>query len=228
AAPVGAAAFREALRGGLGVAPVALHVLRAANPDLADLAVGQIAATLRVDDPQLGVAPRLTRGAQQLCARATRVVIALHERHHAARGLGEPVGLHEPAAERLHRTHEHLLADRRGAVDDRALEKSVCSTPGAASRIWSTAGTNSALVTPCSAISFRISAGFTSRVMMFVAPLHSPTRPQPLPAMWNSGIATRFTLAPSNDHVFDPTSIAERKLRWVSSTPFGSPVVPEV
>src|SRR5439155_8449678 len=89
AAPVGAAAFREALRGGLGVAPVALHVLRAANPDLADLAVGQIAATLRVDDPQLGVAPRLTRGAQQLCARAARVVIALHERHHAARGLGE-------------------------------------------------------------------------------------------------------------------------------------------
>jgi hypothetical protein len=62
----------------------------------------------------------------------------------------------------------------------------------------------------------------------FSAPAWKAAIAQPLPAMWKSGIATRFTLRASSDHAAVPSAIAERRFRWVSSTPFGRPVVPEV
>ena len=52
--------------------------------------------------------------------------------------------------------------------------------------------------------------------------------PQALPAMWKSGMATRFTLAESKPHSCVPFFINASRLRLVSSTPLGSPVVPEV
>ena len=73
-----------------------------------------------------------------------------------------------------------------------------------------------------------ISIGLTSFVKTVCAPLAIPANAQPLPVMWNSGIATRFTADESNFQASRPVLIVARKLEFVSSTPFGSPVVPEV
>ena len=86
----------------------------------------------------------------------------------------------------------------------------------------------SALVTPNSGMTRRIAAGSTSRNSTFEAPLYSPTTPQPLPAMWNSGITTRLMLCSSKLHSIVPVGIIEKKFSLVSSTPFGRPVVPDV
>ena len=77
-------------------------------------------------------------------------------------------------------------------------------------------------------MSRRISAGSTSRMRMFVPPKKNPETPQPLPAMWNSGMATRLTESASNDQTSPAAGSISKKFRLTSSTPLGRPVVPEV
>ena len=120
----------------------------APHPDLADLAVGHVAA-VSVDDPQLDAAHG--RPAARKSPRAGR-------RGRGRRAAGAPrapsVSVSPYACTKpqpnisIDRTSTSSLIGDAPYTIVRRLEKSVCSTPGVASRICSTAGTNSALVTP--------------------------------------------------------------------------------
>ena len=48
-----------------------------------------------------------------------------------------------------------------------------------------------------------------------------------MPPMWNMGSGVRLTVSPSKPHSGEESTAAER-LRCVVSTPFGTPVVPDV
>ena len=73
-----------------------------------------------------------------------------------------------------------------------------------------------------------MAAGSTSRSTTLVQPKYSPTIAQPAPAMWNIGIMARFTLSALNRHCSAMPAAGLKKLSFVSITPLGSPVVPEV
>jgi hypothetical protein len=74
--------------------------------------------------------------------------------------------------------------------------------------------------------------GSNSRATTPLAPFSSPTRPQPLPPIWATGMATRLTS--SGPHWFQAigswAALRRRasRLSWVSIAPLGRPVVPEV
>ncbi len=62
----------ERLRGRLRVRPVALHVLRGADPHLADLALGAVLAARGIHHAQLDPGDRLSGRAQQVPLRPAR------------------------------------------------------------------------------------------------------------------------------------------------------------
>ena len=62
--------------------------------------------------------------------------------------------------------------------------------------------------------------------MTLRAPTYIPTSAQPLPPMWNSGIATRFTERSENPHMSTAAGSRASTLWLLSMTPLGRPVVP--
>ena len=59
-------------------------------------------------------------------------------------------------------------------------------------------------------------------------PCDSPASAQPDPAMWNIGITARFTDSGESSHEDAICSMPQKKLSFVSITPLGKPVVPDV
>ena len=59
-------------------------------------------------------------------------------------------------------------------------------------------------------------------------PIARLTSPQPEPAMWNVGITTWDTDSGVKSQFFGTSSMNEKRLRLLSITPLGSPVVPDV
>ena len=59
-------------------------------------------------------------------------------------------------------------------------------------------------------------------------PWDRPTSAQPEPAMWNIGITARFTESGVKLQRSAQRNMPPTKLPFVSITPFGSPVVPDV
>ena len=117
-------AIDESIDGGLRIGPVALHVLRGADPHLADPTRRGIGAGGRIDHAQLDVQHRPARRAQQLFPRSFRVVVLGRQESHRPGGLGQAVDLDEVALEGSHRADQHALRDGRRAVGDR-LERGV-------------------------------------------------------------------------------------------------------
>ena len=70
-------------------------------------------------------------------------------------------------------------------------------------------------------------AASNSLTMMVVAPTESPRYVQAIPPTWNIGSGVSDTESESNDHT-GTFRVAAARLRWVVSTPFGTPVVPDV
>ena len=92
-----------------------------------------------------------------------------------------------------------------------------------------TAGTMNALVMPNSRDHLAGSARGRRRGAATVRqPWYSPTIDQPEPAMWNIGITARFTESGVNRHDSVTFMTPLKKLSFVSITPLGSPVVPDV
>ena len=60
-----------------------------------------------------------------------------------------------------------------------------------------------------------------------MAPCHSPQYAQPIPPMWNIGSGVRLTDRSSNAQRSEVCAVTAR-LPCVVSTPFGTPVVPDV
>ena len=81
---------------------------------------------------------------------------------------------------------------------------------------------------PSRATSSRRSDGSTSRKMTERPPRDMAHSAHPEPPMWNSGIATRLTVSSPMTKVCPASPIAVARLAFVSMTPLGSPVVPEV
>ena len=105
-------------------------------------------------------------------------------------------------------------------------EKSASATPGTSWMNCNTAGTTKAWVTPHvesrrtsspKSISLRISKR---------APMKWATVAQPLPPMWNKGIATSTTESSVIFHSSPPTGSSPIRLSLESITPLGRPVVP--
>ena len=63
--------------------------------------------------------------------------------------------------------------------------------------------------------------------MIDVHPSYIPATAQPPPAMWNSGMATRFTESGVSSQSSFAIGSRLKKLALVSITPFGRPVVPD-
>ena len=78
-----------------------------------------------------------------------------------------------------------------------------------------------------SIVSSRDSAAI-SGTSTLVAPHVRPTSSQPIPPMWNSGIATRLMELSSTDQYSGSPAVRLERLRLVVCTPLGRPVVPEV
>ena len=101
--------------GGLGLLPVAQHVVGRAGHDLAHLAGGH-GLPVAADDLDLDTRHRLAGGAH---ARAAIGVVVLgRQHHHGAGGLGHAVGLGELAAEGLDALAQQFQGDRCGAIED--------------------------------------------------------------------------------------------------------------
>ena len=62
--------------------------------------------------------------------------------------------------------------------------------------------------------------------MTVLAPWYIPATAHPPPPMWNSGMATRFTLSGRSSHIPVATGRRAKKLSLDSITPLGRPVVP--
>ena len=77
--------------------------------------------------------------------------------------------------------------------------------------------------------SLRISTGSMSRRITDVPPRDIPLKAQPLPPMWNSGMATRLTVRSSISKA-PPAACSSMTSRFLlaSITPLGTPVVPDV
>ena len=109
----------------------------------------------------------------------------------------------------------------------RSFDQSRSAAPGTPTRNCSTAGTRKALVTPSSAIVASSWSGTMSATRTTRAPNDMQTSAKPEPPMWNSGIATRPTDSVSKPQ-WSPTESSAANWVWVSTTPLGRPVVPEV
>ena len=71
-------------------------------------------------------------------------------------------------------------------------------------------------------------AGWNSRTRIEWAPFHMAVTAHPEPPMWNRGMVTRTTEVASRLHSGDTGGMSVPRLRLVSMTPLGRPVVPEV
>jgi hypothetical protein len=69
--------------------------------------------------------------------------------------------------------------------------------------------------------------GSNSLTSTVVAPCHKPQYAHPIPPMWNIGSGVRLTDPASNPQCTDVRAV-EARFRCVVSTPFGTPVVPDV
>ena len=163
-----------------------------------------------------------------MLARAVGVVVLGIELDDAAGRLGEAVHAEQRAAEGSQRRLEHRSGDRRGAVRDRAQRGVVAvRRPWTAHSICRMVGTKTALVTRSRSRRSRTAAASNSLTRMVGAPFQIPRNVHPMPPMWNMGSGVRLTVSPSKPHSGEESTAAER-LRWVVSTPFGTPVVPDV
>jgi hypothetical protein len=92
----------------------------------------------------------------------------------------------------------------------------------------STAGAPHISVTPCSSMRRRISAPSILRMMTCFAPIPVTAYSIPHPLQWNCGSVWRYT-SRSLTPMCQPKTVAfSHRLRWVSCTPLGRAVVPEV
>jgi hypothetical protein len=119
-----------------------------------------------------------------------------------------------------------VIGDAPYAIERSAL-KSRSAAPGTAAIICSIVGTRTAFVTRRRSSRSITAAGSNSLTRIVVAPFQSPRNVQPMPPMWNIGSGVRLTVSLSNAHSGELSAAAAR-LRCVVSTPFGTPVVPDV
>src|SRR5579864_1316159 len=100
--------------------------------------------------------------------------------------------------------------------------------PGTASTVCMTAGTRMANVARSRSNASTIAGGSTSRCRYTVAPQNIPNSAPADPAMWYSGI-TDSTLDRSVRPIVSASSPScAATLAFVTSAPFGNPVVPDV
>ena len=135
-----------------------------------------VAARVRVDDPQLDPGIRLARGAQQARAGPSGIVVGAPQLGDRAGRLGEAVHLDERAAERLHRADQHLVGDRRGAVDDRAQRASSrrSAAPGTAAGTGAWPARRARSSRGAARAPASTSAGTNSRKRIEWQPFHMP------------------------------------------------------
>ena len=101
--------------------------------------------------------------------------------------------------------------------------------PGVTQEELQDGGDEDVCVTRWRSRSSTIAARSTSRSRMLWAPSVSPHSAQPDPATWKSGIATMQTASSSSvPLVARRTAISRNRVRFVSITPLGIPVVPDV
>ena len=110
----------------------------------------------------------------------------------------------------------------------RRLDRSVLDRVGVASRNIRTAGTRNISVIPSGPRVRAGAAGSTSRRITERPPRDMAHSAHPDPPMWNSGIATRLTVSSPMVNVSPASPMAVARFAFVSMTPLGSPVVPEV
>ena len=223
------AVLGDGLRGLLRAGPVAGRVLARPDPDLADLAARRVLAGRGVDDLELHPRVRLAGRAHEVGARAVRVVVLGVELGDRAGGLGGAVDLEQRRLNVVSTRSQHGRRDRRGAVGDGPQLRPVAV--GGAGHLHEELqhrrheeGVGDALV----------GHGGEQLVGDDVGDEHhararttGTTSAKPEPPMWNSGIATRPTDWVSKPQ-WSPTESSAANWVWVSTTPLGRPVVPEV
>ena len=119
-----------------------------------------------------------------------------------------------------------VIGEAPYAIERRARVVAV-RRPGTAHSICRMVGTKTALVTRSRSSRSRTAAASNSLTRMVGAPFQIPRNVHPMPPMWNMGSGVRLTVSPSKPHSGEESTAAER-LRCVVSTPFGTPVVPDV
>ncbi len=98
----------------------------------------------------------------------------------------------------------------------------------ASSTVFHTAGAPPISVTPCSATRRRISGPSTLRSTTWVAPTPAARYGIPQPLQWNSGMVCMTTSRSQARRCRPKVTAFIQRLRWVSWTPFGRAVVPDV
>ena len=91
-----------------------------------------------------------------------------------------------------------------------------------------TAGAPASAVTPWSSMRRRISAPSTLRSTIWGTPMAAQAKGSPHPLQWNWGSVWRYTSSSPSPSCHPNTVAFSQMLRWVSSTPLGRAVVPEV